>query len=95
MKTEQLVLSDELRKNNKLQHFKYILQSNQDVKDLILKQATSLQITVLESKTLKSIVIVANTHLYYHSEANHVRLLQVAAATTLLANLQKSLQQVN
>lgn len=35
------------------------------------------QVTVLKSKSLEKYLIVANTHLYFHPDADHIRLLQI------------------
>lgn len=39
--------------------------------------STALQVTVLKSKSNDQHLIVANTHLYFHPDADHIRLLQI------------------
>ncbi|KAF5299981.1 hypothetical protein FQA39_LY11354 [Lamprigera yunnana] len=80
LESKQLVFGEELRTNSLFKHtWNLIVQCN-TLKDCIVKQPTSLQVTVLKSKVCDEIVIIANTHLYYHSKANLVRLLQSSIA---------------
>ncbi|XP_044266913.1 2',5'-phosphodiesterase 12-like isoform X2 [Tribolium madens] len=88
----QIIFSQEY--SYKKNHYKYlrtIIESNTLLKDCFMKQMTSLQITVLNTKISNKnvFVIVANTHLYYHPDAELVRVLQTSMATTYLSLLHK------
>jgi 2',5'-phosphodiesterase len=53
-----------------------------------MKQLTSLQVTVLKLAWKKNeYIVLANTHLFYHPDAELVRILQVNIATTYLSSL--------
>lgn len=61
-----------------------------------MKQKTSLHITVLDLKISNKVnfIIVANTHLYYHPDAELIRILQISIATTYLHLLRKHFSRV-
>ncbi|CAG9760881.1 unnamed protein product [Ceutorhynchus assimilis] len=67
-----------------------LLDYDEEVKQLFLKQNTSLQVLVLEDKNTKNILVVGNTHLYYHPDADHIRLIQAFMTTTHLGNIKNS-----
>uniref|UniRef100_A0A1Y1MGS2 Endonuclease/exonuclease/phosphatase domain-containing protein n=1 Tax=Photinus pyralis TaxID=7054 RepID=A0A1Y1MGS2_PHOPY len=78
--TSQLVFCEELRTNTLFKRTWNLVRQCNTLKDCIIKQPTSLQVTVLKVKHTEEIIIVANTHLYYHSEASQIRLLQTSIA---------------
>nr|CAI5829599.1 unnamed protein product [Callosobruchus analis] len=81
LKSLQIVYSEEVKKKPYSYIWKY-LSNNKKLADDFLKQYTSLQVVILESPT--HILIVGNTHLYYHPDANAIRLLQANIATAQL-----------
>lgn len=86
----------EIQSRNIYAHLWNFLKKNEHVKNDFLRQSTSLQITVLRVKdNINKIVIVANTHLYYHPDANHIRLLQATMATLYLSNVRRKYQKVS
>lgn len=68
-----------------------LLNINQDVKTKFLQQPTSLQVGVIQNRKTKSIAIVGNTHLYYHPDANDIRLLQAFMATIFLNSIKNAI----
>ncbi|XP_050307010.1 2',5'-phosphodiesterase 12-like [Anthonomus grandis grandis] len=64
-----------------------LLELNSTVKQDFLKQNTSVQTVVLEDTHSGKLLIVGNTHLYYHPDMDHIRLLQAFMATMHLLNL--------
>ncbi|KFB39652.1 AGAP009079-PA-like protein [Anopheles sinensis] len=53
------------------------IRDNQPLVERIANRSTALQLTVLRSRhNPKKHLLVANTHLYFHPDADHVRLLQ-------------------
>lgn len=84
MESKHIVLSTEVQRHKLFSYLWNIIQRNEDLKAMFLRQSTSLQITVLEDKESKRRVIVGNTHLFYHPDADHIRLLQVNMATAYL-----------
>ncbi|CAG9825169.1 unnamed protein product [Phaedon cochleariae] len=78
---------------SKLRIFKPIwelVKKNEDVKTEFMRVLTSLQVLILQVKGHRNKhLLVANTHLYYHPEANHIRLLQATMATAYINMLKK------
>ncbi|KAF2895426.1 hypothetical protein ILUMI_10748 [Ignelater luminosus] len=87
LESKQLVFSAEIRSNVLFRQKWNLIRQSDVIKDCFVKQPTSLQVTILKSKELNEIIIVANTHLYYHSEANDIRLLQASIATDYLKHV--------
>lgn len=52
------------------------VQQNTKLCDRILQRTTAVQTLSLASVEHREIVLVANTHLYFHPDADHIRLLQ-------------------
>lgn len=48
--------------------------------------------SVLKSKHNERLLLVANTHLYFHPDADHIRLLQFAFAMTYVENIYQTLK---
>ncbi|KAF5285649.1 hypothetical protein FQR65_LT13078 [Abscondita terminalis] len=76
VESKHLVFSEELGANPLFNDTWEILNDCETLKDTLMKQKTSLQLTILKPLSGNEIIIVANTHLYFHSEATQVRLLQ-------------------
>lgn len=53
------------------------IKGNEKLCERMLALSTALQVTVLKSKVNDQYLIVANTHLYFHPDADHIRLLQI------------------
>lgn len=54
------------------------IQSNEKLMDRISERSTTLQVSALQSKDNPGkLIVVANTHLYFHPNADHIRLLQI------------------
>lgn len=64
-----------------------LLDQNPEVAKEFFKQHTSIQTLILRDKFTSRYLIVANTHLYYRPEADHIRLLQAFMITIHLTNL--------
>lgn len=52
------------------------IEQNEKLSERILQRTTAAQTTILESTEHNEILLVANTHLYFHPDADHIRLLQ-------------------
>lgn len=53
------------------------IKSNNKLCERMLALSTALQLTVLKSRSNGQYLMVANTHLYFHPDADHIRLLQI------------------
>lgn len=54
------------------------IQNNEPLVKRITERSTAVQVTAIKAIDSNQIVIIANTHLYFHPDANHIRLLQIA-----------------
>lgn len=71
------------------------ISENEKLSERILERTTTLQVNVIKSKEFDEILIVANIHLYFHPDADHIRLLQGGLAIRYLENLLKTLKEEN
>ncbi len=68
------------------------IKDNEPLVTRITERSTAVQVTTL--KTINSkIVIVANTHLYFHPDADHIRLLQIAFCMKYVEHIYGQVQQ--
>nr|CAD7262854.1 unnamed protein product [Timema shepardi] len=75
--TKSVVLAEELKTNSLFSDIWKKIEKNVALAERILARTTCLQCTVLESvEDPREQVIVGNTHLYFHPNADHIRLLQ-------------------
>lgn len=64
------------------------LQYNEKLIERLTDRATTLQVVILRSKEFpQKFITVANTHLYFHPDADHVRLLQIGFSTILVQDI--------
>lgn len=54
------------------------IADNEKLCERMLSLSTAIQVTVLKSLREDKYLIVANTHLYFHPDADHIRVLQIA-----------------
>ena len=81
------IVAEELPKNPLLNDLWEAVQKNEDLSKRILERTTSCQFLVLESVINAKRIVVANTHLYFHPNADHIRLLQSCIGLRLAQNL--------
>lgn len=68
------------------------IQKNTKLMDRITERSTTLQVTALRSKdNSDKILIVANTHLYFYPDADHIRLLQIGFSMLFIKDFIKKL----
>lgn len=70
-------LADEMTKQPYFTPLYDRIKSNETLCKRMLSLSTALQVTLLRSKVNGQYLIVANTHLYFHPDADHIRLLQI------------------
>lgn len=54
------------------------IRNNEQLAKRISERSQAVQVTTIKAIDTNKIVIVANTHLYFHPDAAHIRLLQIA-----------------
>lgn len=87
--SHKYVLAQELSTNSLLSDVWQVVQSNEKLSERILKRTTSCQIIVLDAVDHPKRLVVANTHLYFHPNADHIRLLQATIFMRLAHNIYK------
>lgn len=69
------------------------IQNNTKLVDRITERSTTLQVTALRSKDYsEKIIVVANTHLFFHPDADHIRLLQIGFSMLFIKDFIKKLE---
>ncbi|KAK4879322.1 hypothetical protein RN001_007468 [Aquatica leii] len=95
LESNQVVFGNEVETNPLFKRTWRLIQKCDILKDTLTRQKTSLQITVLQSRNANEIVIVANTHLYYHSKASQIRLLQASIALDYINDVYKRYNRIS
>lgn len=70
-------LSENMKTQPYFQELYDKIKDNEKLCERMLSLSTALQVTVLKSKETGQYLVVANTHLYFHPDADHIRLLQI------------------
>lgn len=93
LESNRMVLSENLDKNPIFADIWQKVATNTNLSSRILDRTTVLQTNVLESLTCGSeIVVVANTHLYFHPDADHIRLIQAGVIIRYLEKFVENLK---
>lgn len=88
---EHVVLSEILQKAKIMKQLYDSIKPNEAVHKDITYIGTSLQVNGLKSQDGK-IVLVANTHLYYSPDGEHIRLIQLQIAFLYIEDVIKKLK---
>ncbi|XP_050046824.1 2',5'-phosphodiesterase 12 [Dermacentor andersoni] len=84
-----IVLATEMTQEPALSDILASINKNEHLRDRILNLPTALQILLLEPLELPGrLLLVANTHLYYHPDSDHIRLLQAYCCVRLVEWMQ-------
>ncbi|KAK6619211.1 hypothetical protein RUM44_003593 [Polyplax serrata] len=91
----QHIYCEELTSNAIFKDIKEKISSNVKLMERVTSLPTQLQTTVLEWFTVcDELIIVGNTHLYFHPDADHIRLLQGIIGFQLLLQTAKEQKQM-
>lgn len=71
-------LSEHLKEQPYFSELYAKIAGNAKLCERMLSLSTALQVTVLKCIATEKYLIVANTHLYFHPDADHIRVLQIA-----------------
>nr|CAD7442221.1 unnamed protein product [Timema bartmani] len=94
--TKSVVLAEELKTNSLFSDIWKRIEKNCALAERFLARTTCLQCTVLESvEDPREQVIVGNTHLYFHPNADHIRLLQGGMTIIYLQDIFAKLLSMN
>ncbi|XP_065346967.1 2',5'-phosphodiesterase 12 [Cloeon dipterum] len=81
---EYITLSNEINENPLFESIRNAVHKNEALKSRILDRGSILQVLVLRHNVTNHIFVIGTTHLYFHPDADHVRLLQAATCLTYL-----------
>ncbi|XP_034481423.1 2',5'-phosphodiesterase 12 [Drosophila innubila] len=65
------------------------IKGNEKLATRICDRSTTLQLCLFQLKDTKRYVMVANTHLYFHPDADHIRLLQIGFSLIFVEHIYK------
>ncbi|XP_044742172.1 2',5'-phosphodiesterase 12 isoform X2 [Chrysoperla carnea] len=90
--SEVIIFGEQINKNDIFIEYWRKIRTNAKLMDRVLPRTTALQVNVFESADCNNeILVVGNTHLYFHPDADHIRLFQAGLAMTYL---QHSIEQL-
>ncbi|XP_060536168.1 2',5'-phosphodiesterase 12 [Cylas formicarius] len=84
LESESFIFSDHIDKNELFSDIWTRIETNSQLKQRILNRTTTLQINIIKSLEQNEILVVGNIHLYFHPDADHIRLLQGGLAIKYL-----------
>ncbi|XP_052747253.1 2',5'-phosphodiesterase 12 [Bicyclus anynana] len=89
---KHIILADALTSEPSLEGIWNKIKTNQPLVERVLDRSTVASATFLESlENPNEILLVGNTHLYFHPDADHIRLIQGGIVVYWLRDLQKEL----
>lgn len=68
------------------------IKDNEPLVKRITDRSTAVQVTAMRAVDSNKVVIVANTHLYFHPDADHIRLLQIAFGVKYVEHLYRQVK---
>lgn len=92
VESQRIVFSERLPEDPLLADIWEKVSKNEQLATRILDRSTTMQINVVESLERDDVLVVANTHLYFHPDADHIRLLHGGVAIRLLEDFVEKLK---
>ncbi|CAH1175936.1 unnamed protein product [Phaedon cochleariae] len=86
MESHRLVFSEHISTDKLFADLWENIEKNENLAKRILARSTTLQTNVLDVVDRDEVLVVANTHLYFHPDADHIRLLHAGLAIKYLEN---------
>lgn len=93
MESHRLVFAEHISKDPSYADIWEKISRNAQLAERILQRSTTLSVNVVESLEHNEILIVANIHLYFHPDADHIRLLHGGMAIRYLEHFQQNLKE--
>lgn len=89
---QTILLSEALKTETYLQSIWNAIANNEPLKERLLDRSTVASATTLQSNdNPNEILLVGNTHLYFHPDADHIRLIQGGIVIYWLRHLRHNL----
>lgn len=92
LQCHHLVFSEHINNDPQFADIWEKIAMNSKLSERILGRTTTLQVNVIESLEHDEVLVVANTHLYFHPDADHIRLLHGGLAIRYLENFVNKLK---
>nr|CAI5857366.1 unnamed protein product [Callosobruchus analis] len=90
---EKLIFAEQLPKNPLYSGLWSEVQKNEQLMTRILNRSTTMQVNVLDCIGHNEIIVVGNIHMYFHPDADHIRLLHGGMAIMYLEDFIKQLKE--
>lgn len=91
----KFIIGESIRHKKSFERIWTEICENTMLVDRLTELPTTLQVTALQSKDNSSkIIVVANTHLYYHPNADHIRLLQIGLFMICVKNFVQQIKKI-
>lgn len=91
--TTRIILAEHINKDPLFTDLWAKVEQNDKLSERILNRTTAVQTTTLQSKEHNEIVLIANTHLYFHPDADHIRLLQCGFILKYLEDVHRKIKE--
>ncbi|XP_072936524.1 2',5'-phosphodiesterase 12 [Epargyreus clarus] len=92
----QILLAEALQTQSYLQPVWTAVKANEALKERVLDRSTVASATILRSiDTPNEILVIGNTHLYFHPDSDHIRLIQGGIVIYWLQHLCNTLKEQN
>nr|XP_023022672.1 2',5'-phosphodiesterase 12 [Leptinotarsa decemlineata] len=92
LETNRLVLSEHISTDEQFSDIWEKISTNDKLASRILDRSTTLQTSVLDVLGQDEVLVVANTHLYFHPDSDHIRLLHGGLCIRYLENFVKEMK---
>lgn len=93
LESHRIVLSEHLQTDQLFTDIWEKISQNEKLAKRILERSTTLQVNVVETIDNNEVLVVANTHLYFHPDADHIRLLHGGMAIKYLEDFVSKLKE--
>ena len=90
---ESVFLPDALHNDSQYSYIMDRVKDNQKLVDSLTNRTTTVSVAVLEHISSGKTVIVANTHLYFEPNADHIRLIQTEMCRVEIERVRQRLEQ--
>nr|CAH7722308.1 unnamed protein product [Callosobruchus chinensis] len=92
LRWEKIIFAQHLPKNPLFSDLWSEVQKNEQLMTRVLNRSTTMQVNVVECVEREEIIVVGNIHMYFHPDADHIRLLHGGMAIMYLEDFVKQLK---
>ncbi|XP_056632626.1 2',5'-phosphodiesterase 12 isoform X1 [Diorhabda sublineata] len=93
VESHRFVFSEHISKDPIFSDIWEQIAKNENLAKRILDRSTTMQVNVLDVSNREEMLVVANTHLYFHPDADHIRLLHGGLAIRYLEHFINNLKE--